>query len=149
LLFSAKRIQFLPNILLGGHMGLWIAAATLLGSAYQADTARRSAKDARLVAEREAAAAERATQAQIEQQQQQTAIASERLKMETARYSEQKSTMEKEAQRIASELDAERRRTGAEESGKMKARVRGGKRALLSDERLAPELGLLGSGMGY
>ena len=130
-------------------MSLYIAGAMLLGSAYQASEARKSAKDARRVAEREAATLERSTAAQIEQQQQQTAVATERLKMETSRYAEQKSTMEKEAERIASELDAQRRQMGAEDSSKMKARIRGGKRALLSEERLNPELGMLGAGISY
>ena len=130
-------------------MALYLAGAMLLGSAYQAKTARDMAKDARRAAERESAILERQTQQQIEIQQEQSKIAKDRLATETARYAEQKSTMEKESQRIASELDAERRRLGQEESSKMKARIRGGKRALLSDERLTPELGMLGAGTGY
>jgi hypothetical protein len=55
--------------------------------------------------------------------------------------------MEAEANRIAKELEDERRRMGQEESAKMKARARGGQRALLSEQRLTPELGTLGMGM--
>ena len=127
-------------------MAFWIAAATLAGSAYQADRARKSAKEARLAAEREAAVTERQTQQQIELQQQQAGIAKERLAAETAKYAEQKGAMEAEATRIAKELEDERRRMGQEESSKMRARIRGGQRALLSEQRLNPEMGLLGAG---
>ncbi len=51
--------------------------------------------------------------------------------------------------RMAQELEAERRKMGSEESSRMKARIRGGKRALLSEERLAPEVGMLGTGVSY
>lgn len=71
-------------------MAFWIAAATLAGSAYQADRARKSAKEARLAAEREAAVTQSQTQQQIELQQQQAGIAKERLAAETAKYAEQK-----------------------------------------------------------
>lgn len=128
-------------------MAFWISAAMLAGSVYQADRARKTAKEARLVAEREAAVTERQTQAQIELQQQQAGIAKERLAAETAKYAEQKGAMEAEAARIAKEMEDERRRLGQEESAKMKARARGGQRALLSEQRLTPELGMLGAGM--
>jgi hypothetical protein len=128
-------------------MAFWVASAILAGSAYQADQARRSAKEARAMAEREAAVTERQTQQQIELQQQQAGIAKERLAAETAKYAEQKGAMEAEANRIAKELEDERRRMGQEESSKIRARIRGGQRALLSEQRLNPELGVLGSGM--
>jgi hypothetical protein len=147
LLFTAKGIQFLPNISLGGCMPFWISMAILGGSAYQADRARKSAKEARIVAEREAAVTQRQTEQQIQIQQQQAGIAKERLAAETAKYAEQKGAMEAEANRIAKELEDERRRMGQEESAKMKARARGGQRALLSEQRLNPELGVLGAGM--
>jgi hypothetical protein len=85
--------------------------------------------------------------AQLLEQQKQTSIAKERLSAETSRYAEQKGAMEAEAMRIAKELEDERRRMGQEESAKMKARARGGQRALLSEQRLTPELGTLGMGM--
>lgn len=129
-------------------MPFWISAAMLVGSVYQADQARKSAKEARLAAERETGIAQRQADEQIKLQQEQTNIAKERLSAETARYAEQKGAMEAEASRIAKQLEDERRRMGEEESSKMRARIRGGRRALLSDERLAPELGMLGAGTG-
>jgi hypothetical protein len=129
-------------------MPFWISAAMLAGSVYQADQARKSAKEARLAAERETGIAQRQADEQIKLQQEQTNIAKERLSAETARYAEQKGAMEAEASRIAKQLEDERRRMGEEESSKMRARIRGGRRALLSDERLAPELGMLGAGTG-
>lgn len=128
-------------------MPFWISAAVLAGSIYQTTEARKSAKEARAAAERETAITERQTQQQIEIQQQQAGIAKERLAAETAKYAEQKGAMEAEATRIAKELEDERRRMGQEESSKMRARIRGGKRALLSEQRLNPELGMLGTGM--
>ena len=130
-------------------MTFWIAAAILAGSTYQANEARKSARKAREVATQEAAAAQTAADAQLLEQQKQTSIAKERLSAETARYAEQKSAMEKEAVRIAGQLEEERRMMGQEESSKMRARIRGGRRALLSEERLNPEMGVLGSGVSY
>lgn len=129
-------------------MTFWTAAAFLAGSVYQADTARRSANDARRAAERESAITQRQTEQQIALQREQANTAKERLSAETAKYAEQKSAMEAEASRIAKQLEDERRQMGQEESSKMRARIRGGRRALLSDERLAPELGMLGAGTG-
>ena len=130
-------------------MAIYIAGAMLLGSAYQANEARKSAREARAVAEREAAILERQTQAQIEAQQQNASIARERLSAEKEKYAAEKSAMEKEAARVAQELEAERRKMGEQESSKMRARIRGGKRSLLSDERLATETGMLGTGVSY
>jgi hypothetical protein len=128
-------------------MPFWVASAVLLGSGYQADRARKSAKEARIAAERESAITQQQTEQQIAIQQQQAGIAKERLSAETAKYAEQKGAMEAEANRIAKELEDERRRMGQEESSKMRARIRGGQRALLSEQRLTPEIGMLGAGM--
>lgn len=128
-------------------MPFWISMAILGGSAYQADRARKSANEARRMAQTESAAAQKMADAQLLEQQKQTSIAKERLSAETSRYAEQKGSMEAEAMRIAKELEDERRRMGQEESAKMKARARGGQRALLSEQRLSPELGVLGARM--
>jgi hypothetical protein len=128
-------------------MPFWISMAVLGGTLYQADVARRNAKDAERAAQREAKIVQEQTEQQIAIQQEQSNIAKERLEAETAKYAEQKATMEAEAARISKELEDERRRMGAEESSKMRARIRGGQRALLSSQRLNPETGLLGAGM--
>ena len=130
-------------------MAFWIASAVLAGSVYQADKARQAANEARRMAQTEAAAAQKSADAQLLEQQKQTSIAKERLSAETARYAEQKGAMEAEAARVAKDLEDERRRMGQEESSKMRARLRGGRRALLSEERLAPEMGVLGAGVSY
>jgi len=128
-------------------MAFWIASAVLAGSVYQADKARQAANEARRMAQTEAAAAQKSADAQLLEQQKQTSIAKERLSAETARYAEQKGAMEAEAARVAKDLEDERRRMGQEESSKMRARARGGQRALLSSQRLTPELGMLGAGV--
>lgn len=130
-------------------MAFWISAAILAGSTYQASQAKSAASKARAMAAQEAAAAQKSAEAQLLEQQKQTSIAKERLSAETARYAEQKSTMEAEAKRVAEQLESERRMMGAEESAKMRSRIRGGRRALLSEERLAPEMGVLGAGVSY
>jgi hypothetical protein len=123
----------------------WIAAATLAGSVYQASEASKAAAKARNQAAAEARTATAQMQQQIAAQQEQAKVARERLSAETAKYSEQKASLEAEAKATAATLEAERRKLGEEESSKLRARVRSGRRALLSDVRINPEMGVLGA----
>lgn len=126
-------------------MPFWIAAAVLGGSFYQAEQASKAAKKARDASAAEARKASAQMQEQISAQQEQAKVARERLSAETAKYAEQKASLEAEAKATASTLEAERRKLGEEESSKLRARVRSGRRALLSDVRINPEMGLLGA----
>ena len=126
-------------------MPFWIAAAVLGGSVYQANEARKSASKARSASAAEARTAAAQMQQQISAQQEQAKVARERLASETAKYSEQKASLEAEAKSTAATLEAERRKLGEEESSKLRARIRSGRRALLSDVRINPEMGVLGA----
>jgi membrane protein involved in colicin uptake len=126
-------------------MPFWIAAAVLGGSVYQANEARASASKARNASAAEARTAAAQMQQQIAVQQEQAKVARERLSAETAKYAEQKASLEAEAKATAATLEAERRKLGEEESSKLRARVRSGRRALLSDVRINPEMGVLGA----
>jgi membrane protein involved in colicin uptake len=126
-------------------MPFWIAAAVLGGSVYQANEASKSAAKARSSSAAEARKAASQMQQQISVQQEQAKVARERLASETAKYAEQKASLEAEAKATAATLEAERRKLGEEESSKLRSRVRSGRRALLSDVRINPELGVLGA----
>ncbi len=64
------------------------------------------------------------------------------LAQQQQQYAEQKTAMERQAADQAAALDAERRKIAERESSQMAARRRAGRRALLSDTRLNPELGI-------
>jgi hypothetical protein len=50
--------------------------------------------------------------------------------------------MEKKAKEVQAAADEERRKAAQSEASALTARTRGGRRALLSQERLTPELGI-------
>jgi hypothetical protein len=146
-------------------MSYWIAGSILAGSAYQANEARKARKDAELQQQqalqqqaKDSAAmrlelgrqtAEYAKQgASLEQQAQ---MAREQFQAQQLQYQENKLEMEKKSKEVQAAADEERRKAAASEASALKARTRGGRRALLSQERLTPELGVtsaeLSSGM--
>ena len=146
-------------------MAYFIAGAVLVGSAYTASQARQARKGA-----------ERQQQAALQQQQkdaeamrlevqQQTDVyrqqgASLQQQADTARlafdtqkvqYAENKLSMEQKAKEVQASVDEERRKAAAAEASALKARTRGGRRSLLSSERMDAELGVpmsLGGGSG-
>jgi hypothetical protein len=59
-----------------------------------------------------------------------------------AQYLENKTSLEKQAAAVQASADAERRKAAEQQASALKARTRGGRRALLSQERLDAELGL-------
>lgn len=124
----------------------WIAGAILLGSAYQAKEARKAAKGAQQLARQEAAQTAQVAQQQLVAQQKQAAIARERLDFEMERSREDRAKLDAEAKRMADEMEAEQRKLAAQESSRMNAARRGGRRSLLSEARLNPELGLTAYG---
>lgn len=131
----------------------WIALAIIGGSAYQANQQRKAAQDAKNESARQAAAASKAAEESLAVQRQQAAIAQERLATEVAANSENRARLETQAKQMASDLEAQQRQYAEAEAQRLKAARRGGRRSLISDQRLNPELGLgqdqtdLGSGV--
>ena len=78
----------------------------------------------------------------VKTQQEQAVVAREALTAETARFQEQKAEAEKQAASIQAQIDEQRREAGEKAASQTRARRRGGIRALLSDARLNPEVGL-------
>ena len=76
------------------------------------------------------------------QQQQAANAAMLQLQEQQKQYQEQKLTMEKQAADQAAALEAERRKIAERESAQMAARRRSGRRSMLSEARLNPELGV-------
>ena len=146
-------------------MAGFVAGAIILGSAYQAREARKARKSAedqqRVALQQQAndAAAmrqelSRQTQAYNQQAtilQQQADIARQQFDQSSLQYKENKLAMDKKASEVQAVADEERRKAAASEASALRARTRGGRRALLSQERLNPELGVtmpqLGTGM--
>jgi hypothetical protein len=118
-----------------------------------AETAKRESELARTQSAQQATEANRIMEQQIAAQQQQSAIAAERLQLETARaaeergrFEQEKAKLEAEAKKRAQELETSQREMAEREAGRLRATRRSGRRSLLSQARLAPELGLGGSG---
>lgn len=142
----------------------FIAGAILLGSVYQSGEASKAAKRAAALqrqalaqqaSEAEAMRSELAKQSQSAAQTaasigQQAESARMQYQLAQTQYAENKSALEKQAAQIQSEADAERRLAAQEAASRLRARTRGGRRALLSQQREDAELGvapMLGGGM--
>jgi len=139
-----------------------IAGALLAGSVYQASEARKANRAARDMQTMQLAQQERDAAALREEISRQTATygtqaAALQTQAETARqafqasqlqYQENKLAMEQKAKEVQAAADEERRKAAAAEASAMKARTRGGRRSLLSQERLTPELGVMGTMLG-
>lgn len=140
----------------------WLALALLGGSALQANEARRArkqaaeaqvqnlaqqAKDAERM--REAIDAQTAayakTGASLESQANTAKLAFEASQ---AQYAENKLLMERQAEEVRKATDEERRKAAQAEATALRARTRGGRRALLSQERMTPELGITSPMLG-
>ena len=137
-------------------MSYWIAGSILVVGGYQASEARKSRKDAErqqreLLAQQikdsdamrgqiSAQTAQMARQGSSMEQQAQTAR--EQFETQKTQYSENKLAMEKQAKEVQASADEERRKAAAYEASTLKARTRGGRRSLLSAERMDAELGL-------
>lgn len=68
-----------------------------------------------------------------------------------SQYQQARIEMEQKSKDTQKQIDEERRKAAEQQATQLRARTRGGRRALLSQERLTPELGVssesLGSGM--
>jgi predicted nucleic acid-binding Zn-ribbon protein len=122
----------------------WISLAILGGSIYSADVARKESKKARAQAEQQSAAASEMAGKQLSIQQEQARTARERLDFEISRSASDRARLETETKKMAEDLEAQQRKLAQEESARMSAARRGGRRSLLSQERLTPELGVSG-----
>jgi hypothetical protein len=83
--------------------------------------------------------------------EQQANVARQQFDTAQTQYKENKAAMETKAKEVQAAAEEERRKAAASEASALKARTRGGRRSLLSQERMDSELGLgmttLGSGM--
>lgn len=137
-------------------MAYYIAGAIILTGAYSASEARKSRKDAekqtkaQLAQQVKDAAAMRAQVSEQTRQfasqgasmQQQAQTAREQFELQRTQYAENKLSMEEQAKKIQADAEEERRKAAAAEASALKARTRGGRRSLLSGERMDAELGL-------
>lgn len=146
-------------------MAGWVAAAVIGSSLYTAN----EASNARKAAEREQRKALAAQEAQaaamrgeVAKQtaeyskqsaalQQQANLAKEQFAASQQQYAESKLAMDAKAREVQAAADEERRKSAMQEASALRARTRGGRRSLLSQERMTPELGVtagqLGTGM--
>ena len=137
-------------------MAIYIASAILLSSVYTASEARKSRQqaenDQRTMLAQQASdqaamrlelgkqTAEYAKQgASLEQQ---ANIAREQFATSQQNYQTNKLEMERKAKEVQDAADEERRKAAAAEASALRARTRGGRRSLLSGERMDAELGL-------
>jgi hypothetical protein len=137
-------------------MSYFIAGSILVVGGYQATEARKSRKDAekaqkallaQQVKDSEAMRGQIAAQtAQMARQgsslEQQAQTAREQFESQKSQYADNKLAMEKQAKEVQAAADEERRKAAAYEASTLKARTRGGRRSLLSSERMDAELGL-------
>ena len=147
-------------------MAYYVSGAILIGSAYTANEGRKSRRDAEnnqraLLAQQ--ATDQAAMRLELSKQtaeyakqgaslEQQANTARQQFETSQANYANNKLEMEKKAKEVQAAADEERRKAAASEASALKARTRGGRRSLLSGERMDAELGvattLNGSGMG-
>jgi threonine aldolase len=137
-------------------MTYFVAGAIVLSSAYSASEARKSRKqaenDQRTMLAQQASdqaamrlelgkqTAEYAKQgASLEQQ---ANIAREQFATSQQNYQTNKLEMENKAKEVQAAADEERRKAAAAEASALRARTRGGRRSLLSGERMDAELGM-------
>jgi len=137
-------------------MTYFISGAIILSTAYNASEARKSRKqaeeDQRTLLAQQASdqaamrlelskqTAEYAKQGASLEQQAQTAR--QQFEQSQLNYQTNKLEMEKKAKEVQAAADEERRKAAASEASALKARTRGGRRSLLSGERMDAELGI-------
>lgn len=141
-----------------------IAGAILLGSYYQASEARKARTSAEEQAARalqqqaldtakmreELARQTAAYQSQATSLEAQAQTAQQQFQAQQKQYAENKLAMENKAKEVQAAADEERRKAAAAEASSLRSRTRGGRRSLLSGQRMDAELGIqtqLGAGM--
>ena len=143
----------------------WIAAAVFASGVYTSVQARKSRNEAaaqqqRALEQQAADAANMREQiarqteaynAQATSLQQQAETARQQFELSSQTYKDNKLAMENKAKEVQAAADEERRKAAASQASALRARTRGGRRSLLSGERMDAELGLgmnLGTGSG-
>ena len=137
-------------------MPFFIAAAIIGSTAYNSNQARKARQEAenqqRVMLAQQAAdqaamreelsrqTAEYARQGSAMEQQAQTAR--QQFEQSQLNYQTNKLEMERKAKEVQSAADEERRKAAAAEASSLRARTRGGRRSLLSDQRMDAELGI-------
>jgi membrane-bound lytic murein transglycosylase len=118
-------------------------ALAVLGAGYYSAQQNRMAMDrARDEASRASAIAAEQMSKQAAAQQAQADVARETLSKSIAANAENKAKLEKEVADQTASMEAERKALGEKEAERIKRMQRSGSRSLLSQTRLAPELGL-------
>ena len=120
----------------------FIALAVLGASFYQAEQQRKSMNRARDEANRASAVAAEQMSKQAAAQQAQADVARKTLETSIAANAENKAKLDKEVADQTASMEAERKALGEKEADRIKKMQRSGSRGLLSQTRLAPELGL-------
>lgn len=160
-------------------MAGWVAGAIVLSTLYTANQASKARRDAeqqqqQLLAQQKSDAEAMRTklseqsaiygrqagaleeQARIAKDQLSTAQAALSQNVRSyetglSQYQQARTEMEQKSKETQRAIDEERRKAAEQQATQLRARTRGGRRALLSQERLMPELGVnsesLGSGM--
>jgi hypothetical protein len=104
------------------------------------------------LAKEQLASTTKAMSEQLSVAQDQLALNTKAYESGVSQYEASRMEMERKAKEIQGQIDEERRKAAEQQATQLKARTRGGRRALLSQERLTPELGVtqdtLGAGMG-
>jgi len=137
-------------------MSYFISGAILLGSAYNASEARKSRDQAerdQQTALQQQSADQAAMRFELSRQtaeyakqsaslEQQANTAREQFQASQTNYAANKLEMENKAKEVQAAADEERKKAAAAEASALKARTRGGRRSLLSAERMDAELGM-------
>lgn len=138
-------------------MPFYIAAAIIGSTAYTANQARKSRQQAendqrtmlaQQVSDQAAMRLELGKQtAEYAKQgaslEQQAVTARQQFETTQANYATNKLDMERKAKEVQAAADEERRKAAAAEASALRARTRGGRRSLLSGERMDAELGVM------
>lgn len=133
-----------------------ISGAILLNTAVSAEQARKTRKQAEsdqrtMLAQQ--AADQAAMRTELQRQtaeyakqgsslEQQAQIARQQFEQSQQTYATNKLEMERKAKEVQEAADEERRKAAAAEASALRARTRGGRRSLLSGERMDAELGI-------
>ena len=144
-------------------MAYWVAGSIVASSLYGANEGRKARNEAEkqqkkaLLQQSSDAAAMRSELAnqtaeyakQGASLQQQADLAKQQFAAQQLQYGENKLAMDTKAKEVQAAADEERRKAAASEASALKARTRGGRRSLLSQERMTPELGVSATQLGY
>jgi hypothetical protein len=123
----------------------FVALAVMGAGFYSAQQNRIAMSKARDEAARQSSIAAEQMSKTAAAQQAQADVARETLTRSIASNAENKAKLDKEVADQTAAMDAERKALGEKEAERIKKMQRSGSRSLLSQTRLAPELGLGGS----